>query len=234
MWTPQTIVPPVGRWPTLGRTHFDAYGLGWFLEDFNGYKRVFHSGGLGGMVTYQSLVPELNLGVIVLTNAESRDAYKTIGLAITDAYTGGPKRDWVKLVQSLNSDQVREHTESDAKRKPSPARGVDIAKLDFAPYAGTFNDPWRGEATITQGGDGLTLTFSHTKELTGRLTPIRPGLFVVHWQNRAINADAYVRFREDFTGAVEGFTMEAVTADTDFSFDFQDLDFHRVPAVSAN
>jgi CubicO group peptidase (beta-lactamase class C family) len=36
MWTPQTIVPPVGRWSTLGRTHFGACGLGWFLEDFNG------------------------------------------------------------------------------------------------------------------------------------------------------------------------------------------------------
>jgi hypothetical protein len=29
---------------------------------------------------------------------------------------------------------------------------------------------------------------------------------------------------------VEGFLMEAVIEDTDASFDFQDLDFHRVPA----
>jgi CubicO group peptidase (beta-lactamase class C family) len=234
MWTPQTIVPAVGRLPSLGRTHFQAYGLGWFLEDFNGYKRVFHSGGLGGMVTYQSLVPELNLGVIVLTNAEQGDAFRTIGLAITDAYTGGPKRDWVKLVQELHADRAREHAQSDARRKPTQASGVDLVKLDLAPYAGTFKDPWRGEATINQGRNGLTLTFSHTKELTGPMTPIRPGLFVVRWQNRAINADAYVRFREDFSGAVEGFTMEAVTADTDFSFDFQDLDFRRVPAVSSD
>jgi hypothetical protein len=27
------------------------------------------------------------------------------------------------------------------------------------------------------------------------------------------------------------FTMEAVSANTDFSFDFQDLDFHRVPGA---
>ena len=233
MWTPQTIVPPVGRWPELGRTHFGAYGLGWFLEDFNGYKRVYHSGGLGGMVTYQSLVPELDLGVIVLTNAEEGEAFKTIGLAITDAYTGGPQRDWVKLVQALKADRMREHALSDAKRKPEPAPGVELAKLDLDPYVGTFQDPWRGAAMITRGGEGLTLTFSHTKELTGPLTPIRPGLFVVHWKNRAINADAYVRFREDFAGVVEGFTMEAVTADTDFSFDFQDLDFHRIAAGPA-
>ena len=230
MWTPQTIVPPAGRGPAPGRTHFQAYGLGWFLEDFNGYKRVFHSGGLGGMVTYQSLIPELQLGVIVLTNAEQGDAFKTIGLAITDAYTGGTQRDWLKIFQGLQADRNRDHAQSDARRKPSAAPGVDLAKLDLRPYVGIFKDPWRGAAAITQGGDGLTLTFRHTKELAGPLTPIRPGLFVVRWKNRAINADAYVRFREDFAGSVEGFTMEAVTADTDFSFDFQDLDFHRVPA----
>ena len=115
---------------------------------------------------------------------------------------------WVKLVQGLKADEAREHAESDAKRKPKPAPGVDLTKLDLAAYVGTFKDPWRGEATITKSSDGLTLTFSHTKELTGLLTPIRPGLFVVRWKSRVINADAYVRFREDFAGAVEGFTME--------------------------
>ncbi|MDP9011465.1 MAG: serine hydrolase [Pseudomonadota bacterium] len=232
MWTPQTIVPPVGPWPALGHTHFDAYGLGWFLEDFNGYKRIFHSGTLGGMMTYQSLVPELNLGVIVLTNADVDEARRTIGLAITDHYTGGPKRDWVKIVQSIKADKAREHGESDAKRQPVPMPEGDLAKLDIAPYVGTFKDAWRGEASVTRAKEGLTLTFSHTKELSGPLAPIRPGFFVVRWKNRALNADAYVRFREDFAGAVEGFTMEVVTADTDFSFDFQDLDFHRVTAAA--
>lgn len=228
LWTPQTIVPDEDKLAKFGRTHFGAYGLGWFLEDFNGYERVSHSGGLDGMVTYQSLVPELNLGVIVLTNADRGYALYTIAYAITDAYTGGPKRDWVALFKDLAAKRAGEHAASDAKRKPAPAPGVDLAKLDLASYVGTYADPWRGEATVARDGSGLTLTFSHTKELTGPMTALRPGLFVVHWKNRALNADAYVRFREDFSGAVEGFTMEAVSADTDFSFDFQDLDFHRV------
>ena len=65
------------------------------------------------------------------------------------------------------------------------------------------------------------------------MTPIRPNLFVVHWRERSLNADAYVRFSEGFDGQVTGFTMEAVSESTDFSFDFQDLDFHRVAAASA-
>jgi hypothetical protein len=36
-----------------------------------------------------------------------------------------------------------------------------------------------------------------------------------------------VRFRTDFAGGIEGFTMQAVSQSTDFSFDYQDLDFTR-------
>lgn len=236
MWKPQTIVPLAGKRAELTRTHFSAYGLGWALEDFNGYLRVSHSGGLGGMVTYQTLVPELNLGVIVLTNGEQGEVFQTIALAIVDAYTGGPRRDWLRIIEDIKADKAREHADSDARRVPPAAPGVDLAALDLGPYAGRYTDPWRGEATVTREGSGLTLTFSHTEELTGPLTPIRPGLFVVRWKNRALNADAYVRFREDIAGVVAGFTMEPVSADTDFSFDFQDLDFHRaepVPVVPA-
>jgi CubicO group peptidase (beta-lactamase class C family) len=230
MWTPQTIVPQAGKLHELGHTHFGAYGLGWFLEDFNGYKRIFHSGGLDGMVTYQSLIPELNLGVIVLTNADSVDAFTTIGLAITDAYTGKAGRDWVKMVQDLKAEKIREHAEIDAKRKPVSVPDSDLARIDLKPYVGVYKDPWRGEASVSQDADGLTLTISHTQDLTGSLRPIRPGLFLVRWKNRLINADAYVLFRQSITDLADGFTMEAVSADTDFSFDFRDLDFRRVRA----
>ena len=233
MWRPQTIIYPPAKRAELTRTHFGAYGLGWALEDFNGYKRISHSGGLEGMVTYQSLIPELDLGVIVLTNAQEGEALTTIAWQINDAYTGGAKRDWVTIMQDLKVQNARDLADSDKKRVPSPAAGVDLTKLDLDPYLGTYSDAWRGEAAVAREPRGLTLTFSHTSELTGPLTALRPGLFVVHWKNRAINADAYVRFREDSMGAVEGFTMEPVSATTDFSFDFQDLDFHRVPAAAA-
>jgi hypothetical protein len=52
-------------------------------------------------------------------------------------------------------------------------------------------------------------------------------LFMVRWQDRTSNADAYVRFSTDYSGKVAGFPMQAVSATTDFSYDFQDLDFTR-------
>ena len=61
------------------------------------------------------------------------------------------------------------------------------------------------------------------------MAPLTPSVFVVHWDDRSLNADAYLRFKTGLDGKVVGFTMQAVSAATDFSFDFQDLEFSRAP-----
>jgi hypothetical protein len=79
----------------------------------------------------------------------------------------------------------------------------------------------------------LVLKISHTEELQGPLTPYSGNIFVVRWNNRTLDADAYVRFEQGFDGRVEGMTLRPVSPETDFSFDFQDLDFRRIEAVTA-
>ena len=72
------------------------------------------------------------------------------------------------------------------------------------------------------------MKFGHTRELEGLLAPYSGNIFIVHWNNRALNADAFVRFTQGFGLTVEGMTLRAVSPATDFSFDFQDLDFRKI------
>jgi hypothetical protein len=53
-------------------------------------------------------------------------------------------------------------------------------------------------------------------------------IFIVRWKDRSLDADAYVRFEQGFGQQVTGMTMQAVSPATDFSFDFQDLNFKKV------
>ncbi|MBS0393352.1 MAG: serine hydrolase [Proteobacteria bacterium] len=228
MWSAQTVLHPAGKRAALTRTHFAAYGLGWGLEDFNGYKRVSHNGGLPGMVTHVSLIPELHLGVIVLTNQQEGAALAAISLQILDAYTGAPKRDWVALNAAAKAGRESAIRAADAAR--APAAGT-AAPLALEAYVGSYEDAWRGGATVRRDGERLVLSFSHTDGLTGPMESVGPDLFIVRWNDRTLDADAYVRFSVDFSGKVSGFTMKAVSALTDFSFDFQDLDFRRVAAA---
>jgi hypothetical protein len=49
----------------------------------------------------------------------------------------------------------------------------------------------------------------------------------VKWNDRTLDADAYVNFSVDKDGKATGFALEAYSPLTDFSFDFQDLEFKR-------
>lgn len=228
MWSPQTLLPTGGAVQRLTRTHFSAYGLGWGLEDYQGYKRVSHNGGLPGMVTHVGMIPELGVGVVVLTNQQESAPIAAIPRQILDAYAGAPRRDWLAIMQEQLQARAARLAEASAKRAPLRSlQPIDPATLPA--YAGRYVDAWRGEATITHEAGGLVLKFSRTDGLVGPLEPVAPGLFIARWRDRTLDADAYVRFAEDFSGQVTGFKMQAVSDATDFSYDFADLDFKRLP-----
>ncbi len=77
MWTPQTILPTEAVPPPLGRlsANFADYALGWMLRDYHGRKLVGHTGGVAGFVSRVMLVPDENLGVVVLPHAEDDGAF---------------------------------------------------------------------------------------------------------------------------------------------------------------
>jgi CubicO group peptidase (beta-lactamase class C family) len=69
MW--ENITPkPVGAWQreNMPSRHFNGYGLGWELMEYGGAKVVSHGGGYDGMISKTVLVPEKNLGFVILTN----------------------------------------------------------------------------------------------------------------------------------------------------------------------
>jgi hypothetical protein len=100
--------------------------------------------------------------------------------------------------------------------------------LPLDAYAGRYTDAWRGDAVVRREGTGLVLRFSRTRQLEGALLPYRGDMFVVRWRDRSLHADAFVRFAAGFDGRIGGMTMRAISPATDFSFDFQDLDFRKV------
>ena len=78
------------------------------------------------------------------------------------------------------------------------------------------------------------LKISRTQDLEGALSPYRGNIFIVRWNNRALEADAYVRFTQGFENKIDGMSMQAISPETDFSFDFQDLDFRKADNGAAH
>jgi len=94
MFSPHTIMPR----PMLGRladsTHFGLYGLGWMMHEYRGKKLVYHGGATDGMGAFVAMVPEENLGVVVLSNTIQTPLLSSLGYRIIDAYLGVPDSEW--------------------------------------------------------------------------------------------------------------------------------------------
>jgi hypothetical protein len=72
------------------------------------------------------------------------------------------------------------------------------------------------------------LTLSRTPDLTGVLEHYQHDTFIVRWKERNFNADAYVTFALNPDGSIERMKMQPISTETDFSYDFQDLNFTPV------
>ena len=100
-------------------------------------------------------------------------------------------------------------------------------KPDIKLYAGSYTDPWFGMVTISMKENKMWFASKRSPRLQGELFYFRGNTFVVRWTDRSMDADAYVTFSMDETGNANGIKMKAISPLTDFSYDFQDLDFRR-------
>lgn len=225
MWsliTPIRIPEPSVPELKAARPNFSGYGEGWFVSDYRGHKLVWHTGGWPGMVSRVTMVPDLKLGIVVLTNQESGAAFQAITMRALDAFTDAPKTDWiaayaagVKKAEGNADDSMKTHEAARMKgTKPS---------LPLDGYVGTYRDPWYGDVKVTRQGGKLVMTFTRTAQLTGTLEPWQHDTFIAHWDDRSLNGDAFVNFALDPDGKIREIRMEPVSPLTDFSFDFQDL-----------
>jgi CubicO group peptidase (beta-lactamase class C family) len=223
MWSAQTILPIGDPPPTLSglKANFADYALGWGLHDYHGRKLVGHTGGVGGFVSRVMLVPEENLGVVVLTNAEEGGAFDSILYHVLDHYFHLPPTDWIAAFKSRKD--TEEEEAADAMKKAEGARAADSKpSLPLEKYAGVYNDSWYGPITIRKENAGLVITFDHTPTMIGDLQHWQYNTFKAHWRERTIE-DAFVTFALNPDGSIESARMAAVSPLADFSFDYQDL-----------
>jgi CubicO group peptidase (beta-lactamase class C family) len=233
MWTAQTPMRISEPDPKLAATrpNFLAYGLGFQLRDWQGRMLAMHSGALQGFYSKVVLVPEAKVGIAILTNAESGGALNALQYQLLDrTLNPASATDWIGIVKAVEDENHakelarlgKANAARAAKSKPSLAR---------AAYDGDYEDPWYGTATIRHVGGKQVLTFARTPDLTGELEHYQHDTFIVRWKERNFNADAYVTFALNPDGSIERMKMQPISTETDFSYDFQDLNF--TPAKKA-
>ncbi|MBM3999882.1 MAG: serine hydrolase [Planctomycetes bacterium] len=166
------------RFPT---THFRAYGLGWSLSDYRGSKLVGHGGGYDGMYSQVMLVPEMNLGIVVLTNSMTSLPDSIVYRAI-DLFIGGEPRDWSAENLEVFSKSRAEFRER-IDRAIQPVRADTKPSHDLADYGGRYGCDLYGDAVVSLEGEGLVLRLEPNPLLVADLTHLHYDTFVIRWRH---------------------------------------------------
>ena len=62
---------------------------------FGGHHLVFHAGWIRGISSLISFIPEKNVGIVILQNAESNLPF-TLSMQFYDWILGLPQKEWIK------------------------------------------------------------------------------------------------------------------------------------------
>ena len=225
LWSIVTPIP-VGSRTIPGLEHLrpnlSGYALGFGVADYRGNLRLQHSGGLPGYLSLLTMIPSQKLGVVVLTNQESGDAFNAITLKAIDYYLGAPDIDYAARFAALRDTSraqlARQSTAVRAARDSTSGPSLSLAK-----FAGRYEDAWYGDVTLAMEAGHLVMRFGHTPQLVGDMVHWQHDSFLVRWRDRELRADAYATFSLNPDGTIDVLKMAPASPEVDFSFDFQDL-----------
>ncbi len=194
--------------------HFASYGLGWSLMDYYGTMAVSHGGGYDGMYSRVMMIPDLNLGVVVLTN--SMEGISTpIAYYVVNQYLKQDQRDWSaeflerSRANNGHRDDVEERMESRVSNT-SPTKSM-------AEHKGEYYDPMYGVITVSDSNGQLRIEFADAPELGATLEHWHYDTYQLVWDEEHAWFDfGTVSFELDNNLVVQGLSFDVPNGDIFF------------------
>ncbi|WP_241240880.1 serine hydrolase [Maribacter sp. MJ134] len=229
MWRVHTAMNKQSDPRSPFKSHFSGYGLGWFLSDFNGFLKVEHSGLIAGMSSEVTLIPELELGIVVLNNSEGAGFLNGLmGFILLDEFlqlnTG---INWLQMAQGMQQ-QGGQMGDPDTEKAWAQVEANKNKKVNKDRYIGVYQDNWFGKVEVFDKNGDLWFRSEKSPRLNGKMAYYKGNTFAIKWEYQDMKADAFALFSLDENGKAQRIKMKGISRFIDFSFNFQDLDLKRI------
>jgi len=203
--------------------HFRNYALGWSTYDYNGLKIIEHNGGMPGYISKVALVPEENLGIIILNNGFEVYANNALFYSIVDIVTEKNTNEWVNYYLTQKDESKIEEKKFSSERLSTKDTTIKPT-LALDHYRGMYEDKMYGKAKVSIENNKLKLTLIPAKEVFNST--------MQHWNKntfQVIFKDPFlpyglVTFDLDENNDVKGFKIDLPSHD----FHFKNLDFKKM------
>jgi CubicO group peptidase (beta-lactamase class C family) len=164
-----------------GTTSDLLYGLGFELETYANHRIVMHTGGVNGFVSSVTMIPDEQLGIIVLTNTDQNELYDALKWEIIDAINNKPYQNYSDKYLAAYKNQTQTEQLADKKLRDTVAMKLAPA-LPLSAYTGRYTNDLYGNMTVDMGGENnteLQMHFEHHPKMFALLQPLGQNRFYV-------------------------------------------------------
>ena len=159
-----------------------SYGLGWMIGEVDGLEVIFHGGNTLGFTSDLTLVPEADLGIVVLANAQGANAFvELVGLRLIELLYEQPSDAAPQL--AFYAEQMERSLE-ETRERIQPSVDADEVKA----FLGSYSNSALGTISLEMEDDQLVLDAGEFR------TDVRPYL------NRQGEFQSYVTYGGSASG----------------------------------
>lgn len=156
MYTPQIVTPNSQEEREVLNP---CYGLGWAIYAYRGYKFVQHGGGIDGFSALTTLLPQDNIGLVVLTNLNATPLASIVTYYVCDRLLNldpVPWSDRIKEKVYLSKEfttKAKEQIAAERKSGTQPSHALED-------YTGNYEHPAYGIISVQLKYNNLTTTYN--------------------------------------------------------------------------
>ncbi len=179
LWTPHNnyTVSLASKKVSPG-TNFRGYGLGWGTADYYGNRLITHGGGYDGMYSQVALAPELELGIVILTNTMKGIA-TPLRMYIINAFIEKDIRDW--SAEALKNVGKKSGVELNIEAQKKARVADTKPSLELTKYEGIYHTNMHGPIYIIVEKDQMRLKFENAPDLSATLEHWHYDTWEIKW-----------------------------------------------------
>ncbi|WP_164084659.1 serine hydrolase [Alteromonas flava] len=224
IWSPNTLLGMSEFEQEWDGTVLKAYAMGWRISHLNNTRIISHTGTLSGYQAYVALIPDVDIGVVILNNGSNYGARSAVMQSILRHFVmSAEQQDWVALYQDYQAKREQEYW-----AEYTEPNGTGQVVLDPLAYAGTYLDPWFGTIHINVESGTLRIRSDKMPTLVGSMLPFNDHTWVIRWDNQNAASDAFIHFHVGIDNRVNGFILAPFTSEQTDNHEWKDMRFERV------
>jgi CubicO group peptidase (beta-lactamase class C family) len=158
VWYPHSIIGTGGA--PFNRGHFELYGLGFDIREYEDHLIISHTGGVTGYLSSVTLVPDQKLGIVILTNSIRNTLFYSLAGEVTDAFLGLPYRNYEKFFYDRERIDMAASAYYRKQKEDSVSMHLKTA-LPLEKYTGEYTNDVYGKMTVLFQNNELHMKFSH-------------------------------------------------------------------------